>query len=205
MPIIRAFWFATLVLLALTAPVQAEEPVQAVLAGGCFWSMQPPFDGRDGILETELGYTGGHTLNPSYWQVVTGKTGHVEAVRIVYDPSRIDYAKILDIFWRSIDPTDAHGQFCDRGAHYRTAIFAQDAEQRAIAETSRDILTRAQRFDRPVATQILGAKPFHRAEDVHQDYYRKHPERYADYVAQCGREERLHALWGPPNERPRER
>lgn len=199
MPIVRTFWIAALLLLAPPPLTHADAPAQAVLAGGCFWSMQPPFDALDGVLETQLGYSGGHTLNPGYWEVVTGRTGHVETVRILYDPERIDYAEILDTFWRSIDPVDAHGQFCDRGPHYRTAIFVQDTAQRAIAEASRTELNRSGQFDRPVATRIRDAAPFYPAESHHQDYYRKNPERYADYVANCGREERLQKLWEKPH------
>lgn len=195
----RTLWLAALLLFLAPALTQADEPEQAVLAGGCFWSMQAPFDALEGVLETELGYTGGHTLDPGYWQVVTGRTGHVEAVRILFDPERIGFSEILEAFWRSIDPLDPHGQFCDRGPHYRTAIFPQDAAQRAIAEASRAELNRSGRFDQPVVTRIRDAAPFYRAEDEHQNYYRNHPERYADYVTHCGREERLQALWGVPS------
>lgn len=195
----RTLWLAALLLFSAPALTQAEGPEQAVLAGGCFWSMQAPFDALEGVLETELGYTGGHTLDPGYWQVVTGRTGHVEAVRILFDPGRIGFSEILEASWRSIDPLDPHGQFCDRGLHYRTAIFPQDAAQRAIAEASRAELNRSGRFDQPVVTRIRDAAPFYRAEDEHQNYYRNHPDRYADYVTHCGREERLQALWGVPN------
>ncbi|WP_017941069.1 MULTISPECIES: peptide-methionine (S)-S-oxide reductase MsrA [unclassified Thioalkalivibrio] len=196
MPCTRAFWIVALLLLSAPALAQTEGTRHAVLAGGCFWSMQPPFDALEGVLGTELGYTGGHTPDPAYWEVTTGRTGHVEAVRIHYDPQRITYDEILNTFWRSIDPLDAHGQFCDRGPHYHTAIFVQDARQRAIAEASRTELDRSGRFDRPVITPVRDAAPFYRAEDTHQDYYRKHPERYADYVVGCGRQERLLDLWG---------
>ena len=197
---IRPLWIVALLLIPVPALSQTEGGHQAILAGGCFWSMQPPFDALEGVLETELGYTGGHTRNPTYWEVTTGRTGHVEAVRVHYDPTRVGYREILDVFWRSIDPLDAHGQFCDRGPHYRTVIFVQDAHQRAVAESSREELDRSGPFDRPVVTRIRDAAPFYPAEDAHQDYYRANPERYADYVANCGRQERLQALWGRPAE-----
>ncbi len=169
---------------------------EAVFAGGCFWCMQPPYDRLDGVLETAVGYTGGHVENPTYEQVTAGGTGHVEAVRVRYDPAVISYQELLTVFWRNIDPLDAGGQFCDRGAHYRSAIFAIGPEQREAAEASRAELQASGRFTDPIVTEILKAREFYLAEGYHQDYYKKNPLRYRFYRSGCGRDRRLDVLWG---------
>ena len=180
----------------------AEEPATAApadtavatFAGGCFWCLEAPFDALEGVLSTTSGYTGGHVDAPSYEQVSSGTTGHVEAVRVHYDPEQVDYARLLEVFWRNVDPLDAGGQFCDRGAQYRSAVFVHDATQRRLAADSRRALEG--RLDGPVATEILEAGPFHPAEAYHQDYYRANPIRYRFYRSRCGRDARLEAVWG---------
>jgi peptide-methionine (S)-S-oxide reductase len=170
------------------------DTASAYFAGGCFWCMEPPYDDVDGVLETISGYTGGTVENPSYRQVVAGGTGHLEAVRIVYDPDRVSYEELLYIFWRNIDPLDAGGQFCDRGESYTTAIFYANSEQRRLArESLREIRTE---FDQSIATGIEELDEFYRAEEYHQNYYTKNPARYSFYRASCGRDARLRELWG---------
>ncbi len=176
-----------------TAPAGA---VVATFAGGCFWCMEPPFDRLDGVLSTTSGYIGGHTRNPTYQEVVAGASGHAEAVQITYDPRRIDYAELLDVFWRNIDPLTANRQFCDAGNQYRAAIFYHDEEQKRLAEASRQKLAASQRFKQPIVTEIVAADTFYPAEDYHQDYYRKNPVRYKFYRYGCGRDKRLEELWG---------
>lgn len=169
----------------------------AIFAGGCFWCMEPPYDKLDGVLSTTSGYIGGHIDNPTYEQVSSGRSGHIEAVEIRYDPTRISYAKLLEVFWRNIDPLAVNRQFCDSGPQYRSAIFPIDAAQRAEAEASLKALADSGRFDQPIATEILPATRFYPAEDYHQDYYLKNPVRYRYYRYSCGRDARLEALWGP--------
>jgi peptide-methionine (S)-S-oxide reductase len=166
----------------------------AVFAGGCFWCMEPPFDELDGVLATTSGYTGGSIPDPRYEQVSAGKTGHVEAVEVVYDPQRIDYERLLAVFWRNVDPLDDGGQFCDRGAPYRSAIFVRDGEQRRLAEASKQAIR--ERLGQPLATPIRDAATFYAAEPYHQDYARKNPLRYRYYRSGCGRDPRLAELWG---------
>ena len=173
-----------------------DELSTATFAGGCFWCMEPPFDKLDGVLSTTSGYTGGHVANPSYEQVSAGGTGHAEAVRVVYDPSKISYERLLDVYWHNIDPLDAGGAFCDRGDQYRSVIFYQTAKQKRLAETSKDQLAESGRFDKPVVTEIAAAEAFYPAETYHQDYYQKNPISYKFYRYYCGRDKRLRALWG---------
>jgi len=184
---------------------QAEPPAAglavATFAGGCFWCMEPPFDRLEGVVSTTSGYTGGTVAAPSYEQVSAGGTGHVEAVRVVYDPAKVDYRTLLEVFWRNVDPLDAAGQFCDRGHEYRPAVFAHDEEQRRLAEASKAALAAPGRFERPVAVAIEPARGFYVAEDHHQDYYQKNPVRYRYYRWNCGRDARLEQVWGaaPPH------
>ena len=180
---------------ASAAPKQDEKAV-AIFAGGCFWCMEPPFDKLDGVLSTTSGYTGGAEVNPTYRQVASGRTGHREAVRIEYDPKRVDYARLLEVFWRNIDPLDRRGQFCDKGAHYTSAIYALDDEQRAAAEASRAALASGGKLKGEIQTEILPAGTFYPAEEYHQDYYTKNPVRYNYYRWGCGRDARLKKLWG---------
>lgn len=168
----------------------------ATFAGGCFWCMEAPFDALDGVISTTSGYTGGDVMQPTYEQVSAGSTGHTEAVQIVYDPSRISYAKLLEVFWKNIDPTTADRQFCDRGNQYRPGIFYHDQEQLAAAEASRAALEQSKPFDEPIQVELTAAAQFYPAEDYHQDYYLKNPIRYRFYRLNCGRDKRLEALWG---------
>lgn len=181
----------------LYSGVAGAAPLEkAVFAGGCFWCMEPPFEKLDGVREVISGYTGGHTKNPTYEEVGGGSTGHVEAVEVVYDPAVITYKKLLDVFWRQIDPTDPGGQFVDRGNQYHSAIFYGSAEEKRLAEVSRDELARSGRFASPIHTEIRPATEFYRAEDYHQDYYRKNPLRYKYYRYRSGRDQFLRKTWG---------
>ncbi len=167
----------------------------ALFAGGCFWCMESDFEGRDGIHEVVSGYIGGHTRNPSYEEVSSGRTGHVEAVQIHYDPEKTSYTDLLELFWRHVDPTDAGGQFADRGSQYRTVIFFDDDAQKRLAEQSKQALDQSGRFDRPVATQILPRSEFYPAEAYHQDYHKKNPLRYRFYRYNSGRDRFLSRIW----------
>ncbi|MCC6543663.1 MAG: peptide-methionine (S)-S-oxide reductase MsrA [Nitrospirae bacterium] len=168
---------------------------KATFAGGCFWCMEPPFEGIDGVLEVVTGYTGGHVKDPSYEEVCEGDTGHTEAVQITYDPSKITYDRLLDVFWRQIDPTDAGGQFVDRGTQYRTAIFYHSDEQKMAAEKSKAQLEKSGRYMKPVVTEILPSAEFYIAEEYHQDYYKKESMRYKNYRKHSGRDKVLKGLW----------
>lgn len=168
----------------------------ATFAGGCFWCMEGPFDKLEGVISTTSGYTGGHTENPTYKQTSTGRTGHTEAVQIVYDPEQVSYEKLLDVFWHNIDPTTPDQQFCDRGSQYRSEIFYHDDEQKQLAETSKAALNKNKPFSEPIVTQVTKASIFYAAEDYHQDYYKKNPIRYRYYRHGCGRDKRLEQLWG---------
>ena len=176
------------------APSPPEGRAQAIFAGGCFWCMEGPFEALDGVDSVESGYTGGRSEGPTYRQVSSGTTRHAEAVRVVYDPSRVSYAELLEVFWHNVDPTQADGQFCDHGPQYRTGVFVSNAEERAQAEASRR--RAAARLGRRIVTEITEAGPFWLAEDYHQDFHRTHPTRYRQYRAGCGRDRRLRALWG---------
>jgi peptide-methionine (S)-S-oxide reductase len=169
---------------------------KATFAGGCFWCMEPPFDALPGVVATISGYTGGHTSNPTYFDVAMGFTGHVEAVQVLYDPKRVRYEQLLEVFWRNVDPTTNDGQFCDRGPAYRSSIFYHDAEQLRAAETSKATLERSKKFPEPVMTRIAMATTFYPAEEYHQDFYIRNPVRYSFYRLRCGRDARLEALWG---------
>jgi peptide-methionine (S)-S-oxide reductase len=182
-----------------TRPPAADASAQtavAIFAGGCFWCMEPPFDKLPGVKSTTSGYVGGHVANPTYKQVSAGRTGHAEAVLVRYDPTRVSYQTLLDVFWRNIDPLAIDRQFCDIGDQYRSAIFTTGAEQRRLAEASKRKLEASGRFRQPVATQIVPASKFYPAEEYHQDYYRRNPVRYKFYRYNCGRDQRLEQLWG---------
>ncbi len=172
------------------------ETRQATFAGGCFWCMVPPFARLPGVLTVTSGYTGGLTKSPSYEQVSSGVTGHAESVQVVYDPGRISYAQLLDVYWHNVDPTDGAGQFCDRGEQYRTAIFVHGEEQRRLAVESKGAVTAQLEVPGPIVTQIVPASAFYPAEEYHQDYYRKNPVRYRFYRFNCGRDRRLEEVWG---------
>jgi peptide-methionine (S)-S-oxide reductase len=186
-------------------PRDAPPPARATFAGGCFWCMEPPFDELDGVAATIPGYTGGDAPNPTYEEVSSGTTGHLEAVQVLYDPERVSYDTLLDVFWRNVDPLDAGGQFCDRGPQYRTAIFYHDETQRRAAEASKRRLEAERGWAGRIATEIRPAGPFYPAEEYHQDYYRKNPIRYKFYRTGCGRDRRLRELWAAHPEDPERR
>lgn len=183
-----------LLAVVLAAPALAAETESAVFGGGCFWCMEQAYDKVDGVVATTSGYTGGHVADPSYEEVSAGGTGHIEVVKVDYDPDVVDYRALLHVFWRNIDPFAVDRQFCDAGATYQSAIFVADAEQRALAEASRDAV--AERFGREIGTEIHPLETFYPAEDYHQDYYEKNPARYNFYKAACGRSDRLEEVWG---------
>jgi peptide methionine sulfoxide reductase msrA/msrB len=176
-------------------PPEAHQEM-ATFAGGCFWCMEPPFDELDGVEATISGYTGGQKSHPTYREVAGGATDHAEAVRVYYDPEKVDYQKLLDVFWRNIDPTQENGQFVDHGRQYRTAIFVHDDEQRRLAEQSKEELAESDRFDKPIVTDIEEAGTFWRAEEYHQDFYKKDPGRYKSYRRGSGRDEFIERVWG---------
>jgi len=191
--------FAVIAVLSLAASpgTMAQKPklAKATFAGGCFWCMEPPFDKLEGVISTTSGYTGGTKKDPAYEEVSSGGTGHAEAVQVVWDPSKITYAKLLDVFWHNVDPLTSNAQFCDHGEQYRTAIFVHDPEQKRQAEAARAEVQK--RFgDRQVVTEIVAASTFYPAEEYHQDYYEKNPIRYKLYRTSCGRDARLEDLWG---------
>lgn len=167
----------------------------AIVAGGCFWCIQGPFDVRDGVTCCLPGYTGGEEINPDYKSVCSGETGHVEAMLVIYDPELVTYEQLLAIFWCNIDPTQVNGQFADHGSQYRTAIFYVDDEQKAIAEASRAELAASGHFDKPIATEILPYTSFYKAEDYHIDYYKKNPSRYKMYQQGSGRAAFIQSTW----------
>ncbi|MEO1348615.1 MAG: peptide-methionine (S)-S-oxide reductase MsrA [Cyanobacteria bacterium J06635_15] len=174
---------------------QADSPLaKATFAGGCFWCMEHPFDELDGVVSTTSGYTGGDKENPTYYQVSSGTTGHVEAMQVVYDPEKVSYEQLLDVFWHNVDPLDDRGQFCDKGSQYRSAIFYHDEQQQALAVQSKQDLETL-KFDQEIATTIRPSTTFYEAEDYHQNYYETHPVRYKVYRFGCGRDQRLDKVW----------
>jgi peptide-methionine (S)-S-oxide reductase len=179
-----------------TAGAAATKLEKATFAGGCFWCMVPPFEGLPGVVSVTSGYTGGHKKNPTYEEVSSGTTGHAESVQIVYDPTKIGYGKLLDVFWHNVDPTVKDRQFCDVGAQYRTAIFYHTEEQKRLAEESKEALEHSGRLDGQIYTEIVPATEFYKAEEYHQDYYKKNPVRYKFYRWNCGRDQRLKEIWG---------
>ena len=205
----KHFWGPILIIFVLiltnrTIPELASQESQtkrydlATFAGGCFWCMEPPFDKLDGVISTIVGYTGGHLVDPTYEAISRGNTGHTEAIVIRYDPEKISYSKLLDVFWVNIDPTTLDRQFCDKGNQYRTAIFYHDTKQKILAETSKTKILESGHFER-VTTEITPASVFFRAEDYHQDYYINPPIRYKIYRYNCQRDKRLEELWGDYN------
>lgn len=181
-------------LLFTAATLASAQTAKATFAGGCFRCMEPPFDTLDGVISTTSGYIGGKTKNPTYEQVSTGTTGHTEALQVVYDPKKISFERLLEVFWRNHDPLTANGQFCDLGSQYRAGIFYHDEQQRSSAEKSKAGVQA--RFKPPVTTEITAATVFYPAEDYHQDYYKKNPVRYKLYTHGCGRAARLEEVWG---------
>ncbi len=177
-------------------PTPAAGQQVATFAGGCFWCMEPPFDALPGVLATTSGYTGGKLVNPTYEQVSYDETGHAEAVQVLFDPAQVSYEKLLEVFWHNVDPTAFDAQFCDLGHQYRSEIFYQDEAQRVAAVASRDALVKAKPFAGAIVTRLSQARTFYPAENYHQDYYQKNPVRYKFYRYNCGRDQRLQALWG---------
>jgi peptide-methionine (S)-S-oxide reductase len=175
------------------AQKHSEQEV-ATFAGGCFWCMEPVFDQLEGVLSATVGYTGGHTRNPTYEEVSSGQTGHTEAIQIIFDPHRVSYAHLVDIFWKNIDPTVPNRQFCDVGTQYRTAIFYHSQLQKKIAEKSQKEILNSRQIDR-IHTEIVPAADFYPAEESHQKFYKKNPNRYKIYHDHCGRSERLKEIW----------
>ena len=207
--LVAACWLLAGAALSITAISAAAQPASArpavagpgptataTFAGGCFWCMEPPYDKLPGVISTTSGYTGGQKANPTYEEVSSGSTGHAEAVQVKYDPTKISYDKLLDVFWHNIDPTVSNQQFCDHGTQYRTAIFVADDAQRRAAEASKANIDKTKPFKEPILTPIVAASQFWPAEDYHQDYYLKNPVRYKYYRAGCGRDARLKQLWG---------
>jgi peptide-methionine (S)-S-oxide reductase len=169
---------------------------RATFAGGCFWCMEPPFDELPGVISTTSGYTGGQKKDPTYEEVSSGGTGHAEAVEVVFDPAKVTYQQLLDVFWKNIDPVTPDRQFCDVGSQYRAAIFSHSEEQKRLALASKKAIEDSGRFKQPIVTEIVAAASFYRAEEYHQDYYKKNPIRFKYYKWGCGREKRLEQLWG---------
>jgi len=171
---------------------------KAYFAGGCFWCMEEAFEKVEGVLSATSGYMGGTVANPSYEEVSAGRTGHAESVEVVYDPSKVSYQKLLDAFWHNVDPVTPNAQFCDHGSQYRSAIFFQTDEEKRASETTKQAIEQSKRFTEPIVTQIVQASQFYPAEEYHQDFYKKNPIRYKIYKYNCGRAQRLEALWGNP-------
>jgi peptide-methionine (S)-S-oxide reductase len=171
---------------------------KAYFAGGCFWCMEEAFEKVEGVLSVSSGYMGGTVANPNYEDVSAGRTGHAESVEVVYDPARVSYQKLLDAFWRNVDPITPNAQFCDHGSQYRSAVFFQTDEEKRVAEATKQAIEQSRRFKDPIVTQIVMASQFYPAEDYHQDFYKKNPVRYKFYKYNCGRAQRLEELWGKP-------
>lgn len=184
------------VVIVSTTLMAAADYEKATFAGGCFWCMEHPFDEIPGVISVTSGYTGGHKKNPAYEEVSAGGTGHAESVQVVYDPSKVTYEKLLNVFWHNIDPTTKDRQFCDSGHQYRSSIFYHNEEQYRLALQSKSELEKSKPFKEPVVTDIVQATEFYPAEDYHQHYYKKNPIRYKFYRAGCGRDRRLKELWG---------
>lgn len=200
----KKFFLSGIFLLAMMVISNADQPMasdaksqkleKVILAGGCFWCMTPPFEKLNGVVQVLSGYTGGSGLNPTYHDYE--EKGHLEAVEVTYDPSKITYAQLLDVYWRQINPTDSGGQFCDRGPQYRPAIFYHNEEQKRIAEESKAKLEKLGKYGKPVTTEIIPASTFYPAEEYHQDYYKKNPIQYKFYRFKCGRDQFLEKIWG---------
>ena len=199
-PILRILQLIALGAFTLPAHSQEKPPPAgfeaAIFAGGCFWCMEPPYDELPGVVSTTSGYTAGRNRNPTYEQVSAGRTGHTEAVRVIYDPKKVSYEKLLEVFWKNIDPTVKDKQFCDSGSQYRSGIYYLSPEQKKLAEDSRAKLEKTKPFKDPIVTELQPAAEFWAAEDYHQDYYKKNPVRYKFYRTGCGRDARLAELWG---------
>ncbi len=181
--------------LMFTPVFATNQQETAIFAGGCFWCMEPPFDKLDGVISTTSGYTSGHTKNPTYKEISTGSTGHTEAIKIIFNPEKVSYTELLDVFWKNIDPVAVNRQFCDIGSQYRSGIYYLGERQAQAAKLSLQQLEKTKFFTEDIATEILAASIFYPAEDYHQDYYLKNPIRYKYYRYRCGRDLRLKELW----------
>jgi peptide-methionine (S)-S-oxide reductase len=190
------FSIAIVIMTTVLSFSQTASTEKAVFAGGCFWCEETAFEGKPGVISAVSGYAGGHTANPTYDQVSAGGTGHAESVEVTYDPKKITYQQLLDIFWHNADPTDSGGQFCDRGDQYRSQIFYTNENQRKLAEASKAEVMKTKPFSAPIVTQVTPLKAFYPAEEYHQDFYKKNPVRYESYRLGCGRDRRLKELWG---------
>ncbi len=183
--------------LFITPVVLAEKSHEtAIFAGGCFWCMEPPFDKIDGVFSTTSGYTSGHKKDPTYREVSSGGSGHTEAIEIVFDPEKVTYSQLLEIFWKNIDPVAVDRQFCDAGSQYRSGIYYKNKDQEVAARESLQKLKQGKTFKKEIVTEIVAASTFYPAEDYHQDYYKKNPLRYKYYRFSCGRDKRLSEVWG---------
>ena len=171
---------------------------KAFFAGGCFWCMEEAFEKVEGVQSVTSGYMGGAVANPSYEEVSAGRTGHAESVEVVYDQAKVSYQKLLDVFWRNVDPVTPNAQFCDHGSQYRSAIFFRTDDERRASDTSKQAIEQSRRFKEPIVTQIMVASQFYPAEEYHQDFYKKNPVRYKFYKYNCGRAKRLEELWEKP-------
>src|SRR6266436_5636992 len=198
MSLLRSLLTAALLAHALASPAQQPAPGQALatFAGGCFWCMEPPYDALPGVISTTSGYMGGTKKNPSYEEVSSGTTGHAEVVQVLYDPKKVSYEKLLETFWKNVDPTVRDRQFCDIGTQYRTTIFVHTDEQKRLAERSKAELEKTKPFKQGIVTPLVPAGEFFPAEAYHQDFYKKNPVRYKFYRDGCGRAARLKELWG---------
>lgn len=202
---LRRTFFAALGMAAVTAAslgalAQSSATAVATFGSGCFWCTESDFDKVPGVISTVSGYTGGTTANPTYESVSSGRSGHVEVVQVTFDPAKVSYKQLLDVYWRNVDPFDANGQFCDKGSQYRPVIFTHGPEQKKFAEESKAQAAKelSAKFKFPVVVSIEDAKPFTPAEDYHQDFYKKNPTRYSIYRTGCGRDARLKQIWGAP-------
>jgi len=194
----RYIFLWMVMLMTTTTQANAQGTDTAIFAAGCFWCMEHPFDELDGVISTTSGYTGGHQENPTYEQVSAGSSGHTEAIQIIFDPKKVMYSQLLDVYWHNSDPTTANRQFCDIGSQYRPAIFYRNAAQRKAAESSKQYISQHKSFNGEVVTEITAASTFWPAEAYHQNYYLKNPIRYKFYRYNCGRDQRLQQLWGAP-------
>lgn len=186
----------TLVAWSSSSVLSASTSAKAYFAGGCFWCMEEAFEQVEGVLSVASGYMGGTVANPTYEQVSGGRTGHAEAIEVIYDPAKVSYQKLLEAFWKNIDPLTPNAQFCDHGSQYRSAVFYATEEEQRLAAASKTAIEQAKKFSAPIVTELVPATSFYQAEDYHQDYYKKNPLRYKYYKYSCGRAKRLEALWG---------
>ncbi len=192
----RAVLAVMMVVLGFESACLAQATQKATFAGGCFWCMEPPFEKLSGVIAVVSGYTGGSQENPTYEQVSAGETGHAEAIQIEFNPEKISYAQLLEVFWRNIDPTTANRQFCDSGSQYRSGVFFHDKDQEQLARESLRKISESQQLKSPVVTEVQEFKKFYPAEEYHQDFYKKQPDHYYRYRAGCGRDRRLNEIWG---------